>query len=1096
MSFAQEMKDFNEGFKTGSKYWSDREDDKLKQAQVDYYKARTSRLLPATDSQFQAIPSPFGGGGKSATTNHDVGDVAWKDAPPEARALLNTIAGPESGGAYNIKYGGSTFDGYDQHPGDSQAITSGPNAGKTSSAAGRYQFLKSTYNDLQRRYGLKDFSPENQDKAAWYYANEVYQRNTHGRDLAADLKSGDPQLIANVGKNLSSAWTSLPSGMEQGTNTNAFVSNFDSFLKASRKDVASAAPPVARASSDGQTAATDPTTTSSTAPPANNMATPPPPKVRTPQVGDPAPQVPQPSPNGAFVLSPAYGDENPDYDNEQDQQDEDGDLGYARGGIIPDRRLGRRRGTQYYADGGFVDDSEDSGEESPYQWNRLTYDPMGNPIFTPVPPPQPPTVEQPVASAAVSRPTPYEPHRSENTYFNVPDVVGSGPQNPPTAKPYVSDDGRPPVFGADGSVNGASGGGGGGGGGGGAYQGFVPPAFPHSQTPRRNAPTPTPRPAHHAQAREPAKHVPTPTPRPQQHQAAARTPVVNESSRVYHSVAPDRAGQYTEDENARAHHAGATRKVQYRAAAGGVIPQEEPAPPRNGTVMLDPNAVLNSDGAPQGRMLNAGSSSPRIYEGSTAAQVRDATPANPVYADPSPGPAARPSGVLPSPDEADQSAGQASPPPPSHPPHRMVAEAIHNGVLFLQDTFGLKGSGAINTPDDQGRIQGGQRRFAQGEGAATPQEVKQVDSKIDPDNQIPSDQKQAVRLAQMTQFYLEQGRTKDAAASAGSLLLYGAQQFSRLGSLAGVALNEFQQDHDPIHIKNAVKILNAAYDLIPDGGGMDINIDPRTGMITATHNVPGEDPQTLTVQPNELPQLLKGMQDGSMYWDQILRTADPTGAHSRDNNKARAVAAQQKREQGLSDQLDREGRQESRYQQHTQDNRAYRESHPTGAGGPPIDENAFNSARAVADAAQAEYKRAADASEKPDADLAIQALRDKRDEAASRLSDTLPVARRGLMMKQLGYEGYTYRAPPANAVTSAMTNPVAPENQAALGGTQAPAPSAGSQPAQPQTTPQQAAPQGGGPRQLPPGVVFDRRSGQYIAKNPQGKWAPVTLPGQ
>lgn len=147
---------------------------------------------------------------------------------PEERALLDTIASTEAPD-YNVMYGGSRFDGYTDHPRQYHEITSGPNAGQKSSAAGRYQFLASTWDNVADRYGFSDFRPANQDMGAVALARENYARMT-GRNLTADLASGDPETLANVGAVLSKTWTSLPSGIEEGQDADQFVAAFNSAL--------------------------------------------------------------------------------------------------------------------------------------------------------------------------------------------------------------------------------------------------------------------------------------------------------------------------------------------------------------------------------------------------------------------------------------------------------------------------------------------------------------------------------------------------------------------------------------------------------------------------------------------------------------------------------------------------------------------------------------------------------------------------------------------------------------------------------------------------------------------------------------------------
>ncbi len=141
-------------------------------------------------------------------------DPVAGDLAPHQRAFLNAISDGESAGKYNVRYtpnGGAEFSDLSQHPGIMEPGPHGP-----SSAAGRYQFTKSTWN----RLGGGEFSPENQDRMAWKLATLDYRDRT-GRDLDKDLQQNG--LTPNVLNTLQPTWTSF--GSKQESRINAYNSS-------------------------------------------------------------------------------------------------------------------------------------------------------------------------------------------------------------------------------------------------------------------------------------------------------------------------------------------------------------------------------------------------------------------------------------------------------------------------------------------------------------------------------------------------------------------------------------------------------------------------------------------------------------------------------------------------------------------------------------------------------------------------------------------------------------------------------------------------------------------------------------------------------
>lgn len=123
----------------------------------------------------------------------DKTEIAYKNI----RAFLIMIQyaeGTYGKDGYKRLYGGGSFNDFAKHPNSKQTKW-----GITSTAAGAYQILSKTWNEIQPKLGLPDFSPASQDKAAI----ELIRR----RKALDDVYAGRfAQAIAKCRKE----WASLP----------------------------------------------------------------------------------------------------------------------------------------------------------------------------------------------------------------------------------------------------------------------------------------------------------------------------------------------------------------------------------------------------------------------------------------------------------------------------------------------------------------------------------------------------------------------------------------------------------------------------------------------------------------------------------------------------------------------------------------------------------------------------------------------------------------------------------------------------------------------------------------------------------------------
>lgn len=120
---------------------------------------------------------------------------------PNVRKMLDVIANAEGvKHGYNTIFGNEHSDDLKAHPNVKKEFTQTDGKKNSTTAAGRYQFLKGTWDKVSKKYGLTDFSPKNQDLAAVALIL--------GRGALGDVMKGD--FTKAVGK-LGNEWASLPS---------------------------------------------------------------------------------------------------------------------------------------------------------------------------------------------------------------------------------------------------------------------------------------------------------------------------------------------------------------------------------------------------------------------------------------------------------------------------------------------------------------------------------------------------------------------------------------------------------------------------------------------------------------------------------------------------------------------------------------------------------------------------------------------------------------------------------------------------------------------------------------------------------------------
>ncbi|MBE9177817.1 glycoside hydrolase family protein [Oculatella sp. LEGE 06141] len=162
--------------------------------------------------------------------------LVMQGGDPYIRALMRTISAAESNNArpYSILYGGEHVADLSQHPDICIPIVAGPNVGDCTTAAGRYQFITTTWLEKADQYhpvpsgflfwDSYSFKPEYQDRVVYAWLTDA---NAWGADLPQLLREGN---LTEVLWLLSPTWTSLGYGIEPNSMTDQLPEIYQQML--------------------------------------------------------------------------------------------------------------------------------------------------------------------------------------------------------------------------------------------------------------------------------------------------------------------------------------------------------------------------------------------------------------------------------------------------------------------------------------------------------------------------------------------------------------------------------------------------------------------------------------------------------------------------------------------------------------------------------------------------------------------------------------------------------------------------------------------------------------------------------------------------
>lgn len=198
--------------------------------------------------------------------------------------------------------------------------------------------------------------------------------------------------------------------------------------------------------------------------------------------------------------------------------------------------------------------------------------------------------------------------------------------------------------------------------------------------------------------------------------------------------------------------------------------------------------------------------------------------------------------------------------------HRLpgLHEALDAGMSSIARTFGLDQQTAA-LPDARSDRAAQIQRYHANEGAATPDDIRQIDQTIDPDNRLASDAKAVARLKAGYDYFLKKGEPDRAKKYAESILLYTRQAVQYAGAQA-------EQKIQAGDIAGAAKQIQDAHNQIPDGSSLFVDkVGPDGKVDYRIVDEDGDLTERGQATTNQLLYLATGMKNGSEWLDQMQK---------------------------------------------------------------------------------------------------------------------------------------------------------------------------------------------------------------------------------